>query len=150
MLKLKTRLPKKLSALTKIALLDLIATEADPKYKINMSAWHEPHREGDRVVCMVCYAGSVMAQRGGVRLNRGVEAVDFCRADANKFFALNYIRGGDVEEAYLTLCPPKDFPAPLPPRLKALNREVTGYHIDSEKFKTEMARLIIDLEVAGY
>jgi hypothetical protein len=148
MLKLKTRLPKKLSALTKIALLDLIATEADPKYKIDMSRWHRTNR--DLGVCGVCFAGSVMAQRGGIRANKTVEATHFCRADAAKFFALNYIRNGEVEEAYLTLYPPKDFTAPLPPRLRSLNRGVTGYHIDSEKFKTEMARLIIDLEVAGY
>ena len=51
-------LPNKLSELIELAVRDVQACEADPRYILNMGRWHAPRNGG----CEVCMAGAVMAQ----------------------------------------------------------------------------------------
>ncbi len=103
-------LPDKLSELILVALEDLEACEADPKYKINMDVWYEP--KGKR--CHVCFAGAVMANKAPkVNLSAGL-GPEFFGAEEDKFLALEEIRRGNFEGAISLLYKkhPKEFGLP--------------------------------------
>lgn len=55
-------LPRKLSALLRIAVEDAQKAEATPGYVLHMGTWHSPRHDG---VCRVCMAGAIMAMRLG-------------------------------------------------------------------------------------
>lgn len=63
-------LPDKPSELLRVAIRDLKACAADPKYKIDMGVWHRAARDyrGDDY-CSVCLAGAVLAQSCSVPLS---------------------------------------------------------------------------------
>lgn len=71
-------LPNKLSALLRLAVADAQKCEADPRYKLDMSQWHEPWEEDDGV-CSVCMAGAVMAQTLGAPIDESYGPYDFER-----------------------------------------------------------------------
>lgn len=54
------RLPKKRSALLRIAVRDAMKCEKDPRFKLDMLSWVTPVGDG---TCKVCMAGAVMVQR---------------------------------------------------------------------------------------
>lgn len=94
--------PDTLADALKLALEDLEKCEKDPKYIIDMGIWHETLDSGR---CMVCLAGSVMAQHG-VNLSSKVFSSCFdstkdptVREWDNVFNALDYLRLGWIEEA---------------------------------------------------
>jgi hypothetical protein len=60
-------LPDKTSELLEVALRDLEACEADPKYRVAMHTWH--HYLTPEDVCLVCLAGAVMAKSLDVAYN---------------------------------------------------------------------------------
>lgn len=65
-----TQLPKKDSALIRLAVHDLELVEKDDKYVVEMGQWHQPtfidnadcFDEHDVEFCEVCFAGAVMAK----------------------------------------------------------------------------------------
>ncbi len=61
-------LPRKLSALLRIAVEDAKAVSKDKRYRLNMGTYHTPNPADGR--CHVCMAGAVIAQRLGVRPTR--------------------------------------------------------------------------------
>lgn len=143
MKKIQVKLPSKLSELARIALVDLIKTERTPGYIIDMGVWHAPRTNE---TCAVCYGGSLLAQRlrsKKVDRHSNICPQHFDGATESKLWALDYLRKGEVSNAYTRLHPRKK-------RVGFnLDRAVTLYRLNPEKFKSEMARLSVDLEVAG-
>lgn len=154
-IKLQKRLPNKLSALGRMALVDLIHTDGamikGVEHIIDMDTWHKPFDYGYRRVCRVCYAGAVMAQ-GGVGPRRNVinSANEFSPDDNRKFNALNSLRAGEVRSAWWHLRGKKNLRQEISDQLSGLDRSITSYGMNKEEFITEMARLVLDLEVAGF
>lgn len=107
-------LPRKLSALVRIALRDIRKAEkAADKYIIDMSTYHEPtqivcQREDTNTiistqnVCVVCAAGSVMAFSLGAKIDQELEPYKF-PGNRQQLEAINNLRLGDVGNAYAYL-----------------------------------------------
>jgi len=100
-IQLTDNLPNNISALLRVAIDDLVKTEADPRYKINMMEWHSPDTEPDDVVnelslCQVCFAGAVMAQRLDADINEYYTPTDFGDDVARKLQTLDHIRTGNL------------------------------------------------------
>lgn len=92
--KFKTKLPDKPSKLILIALEDLEKVEGDSRYVIDMGNWHITPMAGDK--CHVCFAGSVMAMRDGLKEWEMAIPHSFLRQDERKLTALNAFRIGMV------------------------------------------------------
>lgn len=96
----KTTAQRKFEKATKLwqilgmALHDLRTIEKKRGYKVDMNYWHEP--QGNK--CVVCLAGSVMANRLGAKKKEGMEPYD--TEYANKLNALNCLRMFDLAGAY--------------------------------------------------
>lgn len=131
--------PEPLSDVPSVAILqaleDLEACERDPRYEIHMNAWHE-EEDGQ---CLVCLAGSVMAQRLGASVGEYLEPGDFER-ESNKLRALDNFRCGLVAEG-----------------LRQFHRQPVAiewersisYHTDPAAFKADMRRLAVLLAEHG-
>jgi len=91
---IRTLLP---SDLIDLALNDLEAVERNPKYRVEMRAWHEPVGRGKNRVCEVCLAGAVMANTLGCKPRDEVEPwyFDDCTL-TNTLNALDAFRFGEV------------------------------------------------------
>lgn len=83
-------LPELASDLIELAILDLEITEQDPRYKINMSRWHE-FFDG---FCHVCLAGVVMAQT--MKLDVLSHFISSNCQISEKMSALNSFRAGYI------------------------------------------------------
>jgi hypothetical protein len=68
------RLPRKQSALLRLAVKDAMLLEKDPRYKLDMMTWHRPSLNG---TCNVCLAGAVMACDLKAPLNAWLGASSF-------------------------------------------------------------------------
>lgn len=95
-----TRLPKKLSALIRVALADLAKVEKSKKYRVDMCRWHSPqavfkeHIAFDR--CAVCFAGAVMAKTLKCARTKHVSPEHFSPYVEQRLFALDSVRSGEV------------------------------------------------------
>lgn len=98
--------PDKLSDLIRLALDDLRKCEENPQYTINMHVWY--HHSPDNNRCMVCLAGSVMAQtlqfastdRLGDIIRLGCDDLNSTASRwAAGMYALNAARQGRVDFA---------------------------------------------------
>src|SRR6187431_2046651 len=95
-------LPNKLSDLLELAVRDAQACEADPRYRLDMSAWHVPDGVGP---CRVCMAGAVMAQTihlapsERATLFMGVSQAPAVDESARQLLAINDMRTGDFDDA---------------------------------------------------
>ena len=88
-------LPSKPSALIRVALADLQKCEKDKRYGIDMGDWHQPHA---KLCCVVCLAGSVMAQSLGAQIGESRTPDDWSNTVARQLFALDDFRQGDVSD----------------------------------------------------
>jgi hypothetical protein len=132
-------LPDKASDLIEIALEDLEKIEKDPRYRIDMNKWHEPYQGPDgRPVCLVCFAGGVMASRLGIK---PTEWACTTGPEAGKLDALDCFRNGDIESAYECL----ERENPLPDD----DVTITPYCHYPEDFKSDMRNLAAQLRAAG-
>lgn len=128
-------LPDKPSELLAIALEDLELCEMDPVYEIDMGEFHKP----DGAKCLVCFAGSVLAKRfeisPDVFWNDIEEELD--DADLDKIMAIDYLRGGCMEEGgeYLGV------------EIPLSDRSMPPY--ESPNFKPAIRQLITDLAKVG-
>lgn len=91
------KLPKKLSALLRLAVRDAKACEKAPNYKLVMRDWHFPNKT--EKVCQVCMAGAVMANTLRVPWGRIMGPHAFNR-EAAALYAINSMRNGFLAEAY--------------------------------------------------
>lgn len=155
-------LPKKLSALIKIALRDIRKAEALPKqFVVEMSDWYAPEnvecRTRDDIliethtVCSVCAAGSVMAFSLDARKNHPDEGLTPCRFPRNEkqLAAINELREGSAYQAYLSLglkMTEGDVSA-----LGDLDVDIPDYDRENpDRFHKAMAQFETDLRKAGY
>lgn len=129
---MSTRLPDKLSELLYIALEDLEKVEADPRYKIDMGAWHRPNGK-----CSVCAAGSVMAMRLGVGLDEPAHPGEFDWDTDNKLMAINALRVGALGGAasFLGI----QLPASVPCEVAGLPSE-GRYALDEMSYRARMRK----------
>ena len=127
-----SKLPNKLSALIRVALVDLKECEADDKYIINMENWHVPLDKG---TCSLCFAGAVMAKTLGARIHTGLDPSDF--DDSLKLRALDYVRAGTVGFALGLMSQSKT---------PVYDGEEVVYKDDPELFHEQMGQLADDLQ----
>ena len=139
---MKPRLPTKPSELLTVALNDLIKTEDDPRYIVDMYTWHEPIQaltvNDDR--CSVCLAGSVMAQSLEADPLLAVAPADFFDSETRQQLrALDYFQQGETVFALGFLGDYRPFPRcrPMP------------YAESPEQFKKDMWQLVADLQEVG-
>lgn len=165
MKKYNIRLPRKMSALLRVAVADLTATENLPGYLIDMGAWHTPHPRSifadprevagkDAVVCSVCLAGSMLAQRGFSK-RREFDASRVSQSLKQKMYAVNALRKGEVAEAAeeLGMLRLDKFGDPvLGKKLDKFNRLITfipSYGENPKLFKRTLRKLANRLERNG-
>ncbi len=107
-------LPKKLSALIKIALKDLRKAEALPKkFIVEMDDWFVPEdvvcetKNGTEFerhkICTVCAAGSVMAFSLGMGEDKRFLAPEKFPRNEGQLHAINDLRCGEVDHAAFSL-----------------------------------------------
>lgn len=152
--KIKDVLPKKPSALIRLALSDLEKVQRMKTRKVNMSVW------GTRVkgVCTVCLAGSVMDRTLKIS-SSFIKADDRDDAgfgyhpnsqkirsvmgerDIAAVLALNNMRQGEVSQAATLLGITKN--------VTCLDRDMPAFVGKGVKFKRAMKELAKDLEKAG-
>ena len=132
------------SALLLHALADLKLCEADPKYKIQMSFWHTPISISSKT-CTVCLAGAVMVKTLKAKKSGSYGPASFDTNNASSLTALDKFRKGELRKGLLVLKYSSEKVEKVP-----VNRVVTPYSEDSEKFLEDMMGLHRDLLKAGY
>lgn len=90
-----SELPACLCGLLRRAVEDAMAVEEMPGYKLNMGVWHMPNG-----VCQVCMAGAVMARTLKVERDSECEPTDLSQGIAQKLYAVNCLRAGNVLGAF--------------------------------------------------
>ncbi len=133
------QLPNKPSALLDLALKDLIKTEKDKKYIINMGDWHLTR---DFLPCCVCLAGAVIAKTLEWPIDKDYWPASDSRND-KKLMALEYLRTGDVYSAISTMG------LDLKGDYMKLDRDIVGYDESPKDFKKQIQKLVKDLKTAG-
>ncbi len=130
-------LPRKMSALIRIALEDLTKVERSKVYEVQMGNWHLPLADGK---CAVCFAGAVMAKTCNFKKSADVFPRRSSMGDnLDQFFALDSLRQGEIGLAAselhlgLNIILPED-------------RSITPYSSDPKQFRADMRKLALDLE----
>jgi hypothetical protein len=102
------KLSSKLSEAILQALEDLEYCMNDEKYVVNFDSWHNPIKtntqqfnKGSEVVCSVCFAGAVMANRLGADFDKVYMPGQF--AEAATLQALDFIRQGKIHLALMSI-----------------------------------------------
>lgn len=144
-----TALPDTPSALLTLALDDLEKAEADERYVIDMSRWHEM-RHGS---CVVCLAGAVMAfsLKTPFGLNSG--PIMHSEVDRAKLEAIDYLREGSYVSGLRVLLGP-DYNAPKIDEVADLMRHARkGHHYsyrnDAAGFKAGLRAVAAVLKERG-
>lgn len=135
-----SKLPDKPSDLIELALADLEKIEQDGRYEVDMSeAFHEPIGG----VCIVCFAGCVIAGTIGRSPGDEVYPRECGKSDNRKLYALDSFRCGHIAAAlqwlginHRDLDLPEEF-------------GVTSYEDDPDDFKDDMRKLSDMLRVHG-
>lgn len=122
-------LPHKPSRLIYLALADLAAIEADPRYRVRMNVCHQPLNG----LCIVNLAGAVIARSLGFDPSEYVVPGDLGRCPALKLRAINSLSTGKVRIAlgYLHLRNRRDVD----------ETDVTSYVKDPGQFRADMLSL---------
>lgn len=138
-----SKLPNKLSALIRMALIDLGKVERSKRYTVNMQVWHQPCGE----LCAVCLAGAVIAKELGVSPEVSVDPLEYSHEIKSKLFALESVRTGQIEDAVTELTHPVYFKDAVegcgePPTFPS-------YRKDKRRFKRGLRKLATWLERNG-
>lgn len=102
------RLPDKKSELLRLAVRDAQLCEADPRYVINMMAWHQlGHSLGDHVAngerCHVCMGGAVMAKTLGFLIDRPSSPGGLDADTKRKLYSIDDMREGIFDDKDIKL-----------------------------------------------
>lgn len=136
----KPKLPKKLSALILLAVEDLKRVERSKRYLVNMNVFHDSFGGGK---CSVCFAGAVIAGTLGKDPAGHFYPDDFSEDVADRLFALDFLRMGDVGSALSRLG--EEMPDGLD-----FNADVPTYTASSKRrFKLAMRRIAKTLAEHG-
>jgi hypothetical protein len=151
-------LPKKMSALIKVALVDLKKAEKDANIVIDMNrGWLEKStlkctlRDGTEIsehkVCVMCLAGTIMAYSFGALKDRSWEqyrSPEHYEKNTNQLRALDSLREGFVDESAYWL------ELPNAKELRKLNTDIPEYDRGNpEPFHKAMNKLRDKLIKAG-
>ena len=150
--RVKDTLPKKPSALLRLALDDLAKVERDKRFVVNMNEWFKSNGH-----CQVCMAGSVMAKTLGVPIGERISTWEnrTCNLDHfpvkvyNKFLALNEFRQYCFMYALEYLGVPDKKIKLACAALQALGMPRIEYEDDRTAFKRNMRRVASVLEKHG-
>jgi len=121
------------------AIHDLELQEKQEGVRIDMNEWHDPIRGGG--VCYQCLAGSVMSRRLGADTDDHASPDNFPGDVRARLYALNLLRGGEVNAAYREL--KLELPYTLPS-----TTIIPRYHHDPAAFKAAMLAIADLLESA--
>ena len=135
-------LPDKPSALIRLAISDLEKCAKSLDYHISMKHWHVPISSG---TCLVCLAGSVMAQSLGCDARMPFYPSSFCQSLEDKFDALNYFRRGRIADGLGMLG--HSVPNGINSYCESINA-IEDYRSDPEAFKSQLLALADVLEAA--
>ena len=140
-----------------LALDDLEKVEADDKYLVNMGTWHDAKNSVlDKPVCLVCFAGAVMAKTFETDPESTVTAYQFEDIITNalnaepsdprvgtKLEALDWIRSGSILNGYRKMreVPWEDVEGILEECGLPTYIRVTKYEENPDKFKEDMRKL---------
>lgn len=129
------KLPGQPSKLLKLAMKDFEACELSDDYKIDLDVWHRPNDE----VCVVCLAGSVMAQTLQVSRWDEVTPVQY-EEETPALRALDEFRLGEIREGldYLDL----EYDS-------WTNVAAAAYDDNLDQFKADMYKMIEIFEKEG-
>jgi hypothetical protein len=142
--KMTDTLPDKPSELILLALEDLEKTEKDYRYKIDMDVYHD-RLVGNGMICSVCLAGAVMAQRlSPDNTDRCLMPGYFNTKIRDKLYALNSFRQGEIYSGLYEMN--KSFSRDDVDQIDAF---VTPYELDPGEFKSDMRRLAQELSDIG-
>jgi len=140
-----TRLPRKPSALIRMAVDDLEKLERTPGFKVDMTVFVDKGEEGEGEPCLVCLAGAVMVCRlDGLNVPgtlKGLRPCDFPDNEA-ELNALDAFRNGDVDEGCycLYLAAPESYWELTVPH---------PYEDGPMQFKADIRKLADELEDRG-
>jgi hypothetical protein len=133
------KLPRKPSALIRLALKDLVA--AEKVYGIDMFDWVVPAAESAKGKCTVCLAGAVMV--GTLKMKPEYQLPINAGPDATTLEAINDLRQGELAEAFDHLY------LFLPPHFMD-SVDIVEYGRNRKLFKKQMAELADAFEAEGY
>lgn len=143
MAKLKGRLPNKPSALLRLALDDLNKVEKQDGYKVNMASWHTPALAAPATnKCQVCLAGAAMAKSLRGDSDSDLTPTSYSDRTANKLFAINLFRIGNVGGAFQRL-------GRSYRKGRTFDRIIADYY-NKKLFKKDLRKLAMDLAKNGY
>lgn len=123
-----------LSQWVELALDDIIKTQRNSEYHINMSQWHKPNDS-----CSVCFAGSVMAMTLGANIKKRVEPGYYPVKIENALLALDQIRQGAVIDAIQIFGYHRGLS----------DLDVQNYADDKTKWRRDMRKIIKMLKAVG-
>ena len=135
--------PKKLSTAMRMALNDLRKVEKDPRYEVNMAVWHQPYCSEKGSVCL---AGAVMAKSCGADPTNALGITAFGPDWARVFLALDWVRRGEVREAFRNLDKPtgKLDVVGLGDRISVIQ-----YSANRKQWRKDMFKIVHKLERIG-
>ena len=145
----KPKLGNKPSQIINQAVKDLKAVEKSKKYRVNMDVFHQQGYKTETDVCVVCFAGAVMARAGN---DPKADLAPHCFDDvtAGKLRALDSFRAGSITEGL------EKMNAKIPLLLRGnvedggyMSVEITPYDEDKDQFKKDMTELAKNLEALG-
>jgi hypothetical protein len=137
-------LPKKPSALIRLAIKDLEACELDHDYEIQMSEWYRPQYHGPTLVCL---SGAIMVKTLKEKSTRRLLpnwVSDIKDKDIQKLYALNEFRTGCLEMGLDTL----GYSREIKEKFKCWV-SVTPYCSSPDIFKIDMLDMARQFEKAG-
>jgi hypothetical protein len=132
-------LPEKPSDLIRRALADLERVEQDPRYRVDMGAWHDPTAD----CCLVCFAGAVIA----AHINdpdRCILPHQFGSNIAAKLVALDSFRVGKARRALVEFGVGSDKAGQFP-----ADYDVPNYSDNPSGFKVAMRVIAAHLAMVG-
>jgi hypothetical protein len=137
-------LPDKPSALIRLALADLAAVEANPRYAVNMDSWHKPWQGR----CHVCLAGAVMANTFGADPSKFLYPSDVCGDETafDRLIWLDKLRNGILDPYPLYEERSLDLPEEI---ANTWYGETPLYSDDPVMFREAMLAIAGSLESAG-
>lgn len=146
MKRIKSKLPKKLGALVRLAIADLRQVAKDSRYAVDMHSWHGRPYEA---VCHVCFAGAVMARSLATPHNLSIgpgalaNSSRISQKDERRLYALDALRLGSIWLGVYRLCKGKITPLPTgcPETIT-----VVPYDVDPKQFFRDMNKVARTLE----
>jgi hypothetical protein len=136
-------LPDKPSDLIRQGLADLEKVEKDPRYIVDMGAWHDPRPHSEVGACAVSFAGAVIARLVNDPSQR-LMPQDFTVDIGRKLASLDYFGLGQVRAGLVEFGADRDAAGKLAPVY-----DVPNYNDNPGGFKVAMREIAAHLATVG-